>query len=103
MLGTLAYMPPEQAAGEISRVDQRSDVFGLGAMLTMILTGTPPYAATGVEALRVLAIRGDLSGCLARLDSCGAEPELVALCKRCLAFAPEDRPRDAGAVAEETA
>ncbi|HEV3263121.1 MAG TPA: serine/threonine-protein kinase, partial [Gemmataceae bacterium] len=103
ILGTLAYMPPEQAAGEVSKVDQRSDVFGLGAMLSVILTGTPPYAGDDTEAVRVMAIRGDLAPCLARLDGCGAEPELVALCKRCLTFAPADRPRDAGAVAEEVA
>ena len=103
ILGTLAYMPPEQAAGEVSKVDQRSDVFGLGAVLTVILTGTPPYTGTDIEAIRVMAIRGDLSACVARLDGYGAEPELVALCKRCLSFAPADRPRDAGAVAEEVA
>ena len=103
ILGTLAYMPPEQAAGEIGKVDQRSDVFGLGAMLTVILTGKPPYSGTDTDAVRVMAIRGDLATCLERLDACGAEPELVALCKRCLAFAPADRPRDAGAVAEEVA
>ena len=39
----------------------------------------------------------------ARLDACGADPELVALCKRCLAADPEDRPRDAGEVAEAVA
>jgi tetratricopeptide (TPR) repeat protein len=103
ILGTLAYMPPEQAAGEIGKVDQRSDVFGLGAILTVILTGKPPYASAETEMVRVMAIRGDLAECLARLDGCGAEPELVLLCKRCLAFAPADRPRDAGAVAKEVA
>jgi tetratricopeptide (TPR) repeat protein len=103
ILGTLAYMPPEQAAGEVNKVDRRSDVFGLGAILTVILTGRPPYVGADAEAVRVMAIRGDLAACLARLDGCGAEPELVALCKRCLAFAPPDRPRDAGAVAEEVA
>jgi tetratricopeptide (TPR) repeat protein len=103
ILGTLAYMPPEQAAGEVGKVDQRSDVFGLGAMLAVILTGQPPYAGDDAEAVRVMAIRGDLAACRARLDGCGAGPELVALCKRCLAFAPEERPRDAGAVAEEVA
>jgi hypothetical protein len=103
ILGTLAYMPPEQAAGEGGKVDQRSDVFGLGAILTVILTGKPPYVEPDTEVVRVLAIRGDLAACLARLDGCGAEPELVALCKRCLAFAPAERPRDAGAVAEEVA
>ena len=103
ILGTLAYMPPEQAAGEISKIVQRSDVFGLGAILAVILTGKPPYVGPDTEAVRVMAIRGDLAACLARLDGCGAEPELVSLCKRCLAFAPAERPRDAGAVAEEIA
>jgi tetratricopeptide (TPR) repeat protein len=103
ILGTLAYMPPEQAAGEIGKVDQRSDVFGLGAILTVILTGEPPYRGPDAEIVRVMAIRGDLAACLARLDGCGAEPELVALCKRCLAFASAERPRDAEAVAEEVA
>jgi tetratricopeptide (TPR) repeat protein len=103
ILGTLAYMPPEQAAGEIGKVDQRSDAFGLGAILTVILTGAPPYVGRDTEVVRVMAIRGDLAACLARLDSSGAEPELVALCKRCLAFAPADRPLDAGAVAKKVA
>jgi tetratricopeptide (TPR) repeat protein len=103
ILGTLAYMPPEQAVGEVAKIDRRSDVFGLGAILAVILTGTPPYAGTDAEAIRVMAIRGDLAACLAQLDRCGAEPELVALCKRCLAFAPAERPRDAGAVAKEVA
>jgi serine/threonine protein kinase len=82
ILGTLAYMPPEQAAGEIGKVDRRSDVFGLGAILTVILTGKPPYVGPHTEVVRVMAIRGELTACLARLDGCGAEPELVALCKR---------------------
>jgi tetratricopeptide (TPR) repeat protein/tRNA A-37 threonylcarbamoyl transferase component Bud32 len=103
ILGTLAFMPPEQAAGEVGKVDPRSDVFGLGAILAVILTGQPPYTGPDAEAVRVMAIRGDLAACLARLDGCGAEPDLVALCKRCLAFAPAERPRDAGAVAEEVA
>ena len=53
--------------------------------------------------VRIMAIRGDLAQCLAQLDNCGAEPELVALCKRCLAYQPADRPRDASALAEEVA
>jgi eukaryotic-like serine/threonine-protein kinase len=103
ILGTLAFMPPEQAAGQIGKVDRRSDVFGLGAILTVILTGQPPYVGADAEAVRIMAIRGELSSCLARLDRCGAETELVALCKRCLALQPAARPRDAGAVAEEVA
>jgi WD40 repeat protein/serine/threonine protein kinase len=103
LVGTPAYIPPEQAAGELAKVDERADVFGLGAVLTVILTGQPPYVGETVESVRVRAVRGELDDCFARLDGSGAEPELVALCKQCLAFEPADRPRDAGAVAEAVA
>jgi tetratricopeptide (TPR) repeat protein len=99
VLGTPAFMPPEQAGGEVAKVDERSDVFGLGAILCVILTGQPPYPGTDGEAVRLMAIRGRLADCLARLDACGADRELIDLCKRCLAPEQDDRPRDAGAVA----
>ena len=103
LVGTPAFIPPEQAGGEIERVNERSDVFGLGAFLTVILTGKPPYVGETFESVRVQAVRGKLEDCFARLDACGAEPELVALCKKCLAFEPADRPADAGAVAAAVA
>ena len=89
--------------GDRAGSTQRSDVFGLGALLAVILTGKPPYVGETFESVRVQALRGKLDDCFARLDACGAEPELVALCKQCLAFEPADRPADAGAVAAAVA
>jgi tetratricopeptide (TPR) repeat protein len=97
-MGTPAYMPPEQAGGEIEKLDERADVFGLGAILCVILTGQPPYVADTIEATRLMAVRGQLAGAFARLDACGADPELISLAKKCLAPERADRPRDATVV-----
>jgi serine/threonine-protein kinase len=99
VLGTPAYMPPEQAAGEVELVDERADVFGLGAVLCEILTGGPPFGGETAEAVRLRAVRGQVEDACARLDGCGADAELVALCKGCLAAEREGRPRDAAEVA----
>jgi len=99
ILGTPAYMSPEQARGDIDRIDRRSDVFSLGAILCEILTGGRPYVATGTDALLAQARDGDLAEGFARLDASGADVDLVALAKRCLAADPAGRPADAGAVA----
>jgi tRNA A-37 threonylcarbamoyl transferase component Bud32 len=103
LLGTPAFMPPEQAAGAVGQVDRRSDVFGLGAILCAVLTGQPPYVADTAESTRLLAARGRLDDALARLAACGAEPDLVALCRACLAPDRADRPADAGEVATAVA
>ena len=52
---------------------------------------------------RLLAARGRLDDCFARLDRCGADPELVVLCKRCLSPDKADRPADAGELAKAVA
>ncbi|MBA4067689.1 MAG: hypothetical protein C0501_29090 [Isosphaera sp.] len=98
--GTPAYIAPEQARGE--SVDARADVFALGAVLCEILTGGPPYP--GKLAGKVLKrAAGDVADALARLDRCGADAELVGLCRRCLSADPADRPADGRVVAGEVA
>ncbi len=101
VLGTLAYMAPEQALGENDRIDQRADVFGLGAILCEILTGRPPYVATSFEQLRRMAVRAELTEAFQRLDQSGAHEELIRLTRRALASEPADRPADAGVLARE--
>ncbi len=100
MLGTPAYMPPEQANGDVALMDRRADVFGLGAILCEILTGKAPYVGRSPEEVRRKAANGDLGDAMARLDGCGADHELIALTKACLAPEAIDRPKDAQAVAE---
>ena len=98
VFGTPAYMAPEQARGETVWLDERVDVFGLGAILCEILTGRPPYAEWTAGEICELAAGADLSGAWRRLDACGADQELVALTRRCLSPLPRDRPRDASEV-----
>jgi serine/threonine-protein kinase len=103
LLGTVAYMPPEQARGQVAQVDRRSDVFALGAILCQVLTGEPPYTGPSSEAIHCRAAAADLDEARARLRGCGADPELIRLAERCLAPQKADRPADAGEVAAAVA
>src|SRR5262249_8186996 len=100
VMGTPAYMAPEQARGEVGAMDERADGFALGAIPREILTGVA--ACTGLSPSEIVrkSSRGDLADALARLAGCGAEAELIALATDCLASEREDRPQDANVVAE---
>lgn len=103
VLGTPEYMPPEQANCDWEHLDERADVFGLGAILCEILTGQGPYE--GTTPFRVLrkASQGNMKPAMERLDCCFAERELVQIAKNCLAPRQDDRPRNAGVVARALA
>jgi serine/threonine-protein kinase len=99
VFGTPAYMPPEQATGEVQRMDERSDVFSLGAILCEILTGDPPYRSVDGNVM-TQAASGAVEGAHDRLRASGADPELTSLAIQCLAPTRKGRPADAGAVAD---
>lgn len=100
MMGTPAYMPPEQAIGDQALINERADVFGLGAILCEILTGKPAYAGDGSGEILRNAIRGDLSDASKRLQDCGGDASMVQLAMRCLEHDPDQRPANAGVVAK---
>ncbi|MFI5460714.1 MAG: tetratricopeptide repeat protein [Isosphaerales bacterium] len=100
VLGTPSYMAPEQARGEVDRIDERADVFGLGAILCEILTGRPPFVGSTREEIRAQAARGELSDALARLEASGVDGDLIGLARDCLAAERDRRPRNAGAVVQ---
>src|SRR5262249_9291734 len=100
LLGTPAYMPPEQANGDVALMDRRADLVGLGAILCEILPGKPPDVGRSSEEVRRKAANGDLTDALSRLDGCGADRDLIVLTKTCLSPEAMDRPKDAHAVAD---
>ncbi len=99
MIGTLSYMPPEQARGLHERVGPRADVFALGAILCEILIGSPPYTGSTINEIHRKAVDADVEPALDRLTSSGVDPALVSLAQRCLSVDTSARPRDAGEVA----
>ena len=100
IMGTPAYMPPEQAtAARSTSMDERSDVFALGAILCEILTDEPPYVGARDDLIGMAAM-SQLEDAHHRLAQCGADAQLVELTEQCLLASPAARPKSAEAVAK---
>ena len=89
VLGTPGYMAPEQARGEVNRLDQRADVFALGALLRFLLTGRAPQP----HAIDALASEDPSSAHRARpnRDAGGIARPLAAICAKAMAPEPAGR------------
>jgi len=99
ILGTPAYMSPEQARGEVDRVDERSDVWSLGAVLFEILTGEPPFGKTPATEVLMKVVEGRASK-VAEVEP-EAPPDLGAIADKALNRAREDRYTDAKEMAQD--
>ncbi len=99
IMGTPAFVSPEQARGAIDALDERADVFGLGAILCVLLTGAPPYHGEYGRSVFRRAAQADLAEAFQRLGACGADTELIELCRECLHADAAQRPAHAGKVA----
>jgi serine/threonine-protein kinase len=82
VLGTPAYMSPEQARGEVSTLDRRTDIYSLGATLYHLVTGRPPVLGSNpLEVLSAIASREVLSMRALGLD---LPKDLEAITLKCL-------------------
>ena len=104
VLGTPAYMPPEQARGELERMGTWSDVYAVGAILYHLLVGHAPYAETG-HRQTPFAILRRVQTETAPLNEAAREapPELVAICAKAMEREPGARYPDMGAMAADLA
>jgi serine/threonine-protein kinase len=90
VLGTVAYMSPEQARGD-KVVDQRSDVYALGAILYEIITGATVHSADSIEALRALAHKGEIESPSSRAPGVFVPPALARIALTATAREPQHR------------
>ncbi|MCK5942413.1 MAG: protein kinase, partial [Planctomycetes bacterium] len=97
VMGTIAYMSPEQAAGQ--RPDERTDIYGLGAILYEVLTGRPPHS--GDEPLAVLRAIVERDVTPPRTLQPLVPAALQAICVKAMARRPEDRFATAAAFVQE--
>ena len=89
VIGTPAYMSPEQVEGDPARVGPLSDVYSLGATLYHILTGRPPFGGRSTKEILAKVLTVDPARPTA-LDAT-VPRELEAICLRAMAKAPGDR------------
>ncbi len=99
VLGTRAYMSPEQARGECRHVDARSDIYSLGVVLYQLLTGRRPFVATGpLEYVDQVLNRNPRPP---RTINDSIPRELERICLKCLEKSPSDRYTTAADLAED--
>jgi serine/threonine-protein kinase len=99
VLGTPAYMAPEQARGEVKTLDRRTDVYGLGAVLHELLAGRPPFEGQGAVDVLMKVLHHEPVP-LRRLDrQLPADLERVVL--KCLEKEPQRRYDSARELADD--
>ena len=99
VMGTPAYMAPEQAEGQPDLIDRRTDVYGLGATLYELLTGRPPFAASTRMALIAAVLTKPPASPRALRPQVDRDLETIVL--RCLEKEQEARYPSAVALAED--
>ncbi|MHC5040394.1 MAG: protein kinase domain-containing protein, partial [Planctomycetota bacterium] len=101
VMGTPSYMPPEQASGKVERIDERSDIFALGAMLYMILTHEPPYTGGTVQEVLTKAVTCAYKAPRVKSPWNRIPKELQSICLKAMAPTKEGRYGSVEALVED--
>lgn len=99
ILGTPTYMAPEQASGDLKAVGPRTDVYALGTILFVMLTGRPPFQ--GPMTLNTLELIQTAEPVSPRRLQPGVSRDLETICLKCLEKPPAQRYATAGELADE--
>jgi serine/threonine protein kinase len=99
IVGTPAYMSPEQAGGRQDLMEPTSDVYSLGATLYYLLTGHAPVEGKGAADTIAAVRKGDFPP--PRSVHPSVDPALEAICMKAMAHQPEDRYATARALSDE--
>ena len=87
--GTPAYMAPEQARND--RLDERSDVFGLGAILFELISGEPPYGRGTSDTCLARAVAGNVSNILTVVRQVSVSRKVCRVAAKAVASSPDER------------
>jgi len=103
VVGTPAYMPPEQARGETAALGPQSDVYAVGAMLYHLLAGQMPFVPRHAKASARTVLMRVLEGPPLPVHTLApdAPVELIAICEKAMAREPALRYPDTRALAED--
>lgn len=99
IVGTPAYMAPEQAEGRLDLIDRRTDIYGLGAILYEILTARPPFAGSSTVEVLDRVLHGELVS--PRHFWAEVPQTLEAICMKALSRDPAARFASASALGQE--